>query len=86
VVSLLWSSQLRQFVDGRVELEVCREQVQGARVDEPVGLPDRHVRHAGDVSDLWGGGGERETRKCRGTPGGLALALVSQQSPTMCHC
>ena len=46
------SSQLRQLVHGRVKLEVGREEVRGAGVDQPVGLPDRHVSHAGDVSDL----------------------------------
>ena len=46
------SSQLRQFVHRCVELEVGGEEGRGARVDESVGLADRHVCHAGDVSDL----------------------------------
>lgn len=46
-------SQLWQLVDGRVELEVWREELCSARVDETVRLSDGDVGHAGDVPDFW---------------------------------
>lgn len=47
-------SQLRQLVDGRVELEVWREEFRSAWVDEAVRLSDRNVGDASNISDFCG--------------------------------
>lgn len=47
-------SQLRQLVDGRVELEVWREEFGRTGVDETVRLSDGDVGHAGDISNFCG--------------------------------
>ena len=44
--------QLGQVLDRRVEVEVGREELGGARQHQLVRLPDGDVSHAGDVADL----------------------------------
>lgn len=71
------SSQQRQLVDGRVELEVRREEFSSPWVDETIRLSDGDVCNAGDVPDFCGSiASSSAIRSDSQSPACSAVALV----------
>lgn len=71
------SSQQRQLVDGRVELEVRREEFRSPWVDETIRLSDGDVCNPGNVPDFCGSIASSPTiRSDSQSPANAAVASV----------